>query len=167
MRGTRLPAGIAALVVAIAGLTTTAYAHVERTSYWPDPAPDTSVRPAAGGKVPKPRTLGSALKARARGDTRVVCQRGSLRRALRSIRSARTKGYTLRPSQGSKRLSARNARELKRLNRAFAKRCRFRSIQAAIGRSHNNDRVVVMPGRYVEPKSRAKPTNDPSCEQYK
>ena len=24
-----------------------------------------------------------------------------------------------------------------------------------------------MPGKYVEPKSRAKPTNDPKCAQYK
>jgi hypothetical protein len=45
----------------------------------------------------------SALRAKARGDTRVVCQRGSLRRAIRSINSARRKGYVLRPSQGSKR----------------------------------------------------------------
>ncbi|HSI80455.1 MAG TPA: hypothetical protein VK919_07380 [Solirubrobacterales bacterium] len=27
----------------------------------------------------------------------------------------------------------------------------------------NNDRVVVMPGRYTEPRSRRKPTNDPRC----
>ena len=148
-------------------LTATAYGHVERSSYWPDPAPDTSVKPAAGGKVPKPRTLASALKAKARGDTRVVCQRGSLRRAIRSINSARRKGYVLRPSQGRRKLSARNTRRLKRQNRAFAKRCKFRSIQAAVKRSRNNDRVIVMPGRYVEPKSRAKPTDDPKCAQYK
>jgi hypothetical protein len=151
----------------MAVLTATAYGHVERGSYWPDPAPDRSVKPAAGGKVPKPRTLASALRAKPRGDTRVVCQRSSLRRALRSIRQARTKGYTLRPSQGSKKLSARNARRLKRQNRAFAKRCAFKSIQAAIRRSRNNDRVIVMPGRYVEPRSRAKPTNDPKCNQYR
>jgi Right handed beta helix region len=167
MRGTRLPSSVAAVVIALAVLTATAYGHVERSSYWPDPAPDRSVKPAAGGKVPKPRTLASALRAKSRGDTRVVCERGSLRRALRSIRQARTKGYTLRPSQGSKKLSARNARRLKRQNRAFAERCAFRSIQTAIKHSRNNDRVIVMPGRYVEPRSRSKPTNDPKCEQYK
>ena len=43
--------GVAVLVSASAS------AHVERSSYWPDPAPDTAVRPAAGGKVPKPRSL--------------------------------------------------------------------------------------------------------------
>ena len=158
---------VAALSIAMAVLTTSAYGHVERSSYWPDPAPDTGVKPAAGGKVPKARTLASALKKKARGDTRVVCRRGSLRRALRSINSARRNGYTLRPSQGSKKLSARNARRLKRQNRAFYSRCKFHSSQAAVKRSHNNDRVIVMPGKYVEPKSRAKPTNDPKCAQFK
>jgi hypothetical protein len=167
MNATHLLSAIAALTIAMSVVTTAAFGHVERSSYWPDPAPDRGVKPAAGGKVPKARTLTSALKAKARGDTRVVCQRGSLRRAIRSINSARTKGYTLRPSQGSKKLSARDARRLKRQNRALARRCSFRSIQAAIKRSGNNDRVVVMPGRYVEPKSRAKPTNDPACAKYK
>jgi hypothetical protein len=153
--------------MAMAMVTTTAYGHVERSSYWPDPAPDTGVKPAAGGKVPKARSLGSALKAKARGDTRVVCQRGSLKRAIKSINGARKNGWVLRPSQGVRKLSARNARRLKRQNRAFAKRCEFKSIQTAIKRSHDNDRVVVMPGKYVEPKSRAKPTNDPKCAQYK
>ena len=148
-------------------LTATAYGHVERSSYWPDPAPDTSVTPAAGGKVPKARSLAAALKAKSRGDTRVVCRRGSLKRAIRSINSARRKGYVLRPSQGRKKLSARNARRLKRQNRAFAKRCKFHSIQAAVNRSRNNDRVIVMPGKYLESKSRAKPTDDPKCAPYK
>ena len=34
-----------------------AFAHLERPSYWPDPAPDTSVSPPAGGAVPTARTL--------------------------------------------------------------------------------------------------------------
>jgi hypothetical protein len=151
----------------MAVLTSAAFGHVERSSYWPDPAPDKSVKPAAGGKVPKARTLASALRKKAPGHTLVVCQRGSLGRAIRSINRAHNKGYTLRPSQGSKKLSARNARRLKRQNRAFAKLCKFKSIQAAVKRSRNNDRVIVMPGKYLEPKSRAKPTNDPSCAQYR
>ncbi len=167
MNAPRLLSTVAALTIAMSVVTTAAYGHVERSSYWPDPAPDRSVKPAAGGKVPKARTLASALRERSRGDTRVVCHGGSLRRALRSIRKARTTGYTLRPSQGPKKLSARNARRLKRQNRAFAKRCAFKSIQAAIKRSHTGDRVIVMPGRYVEPKSRAKPTNDPTCAKYR
>jgi hypothetical protein len=167
MNPARLLSTVAVLTLAMSVVTTAAFGHVERSSYWPDPAPDRSVKPAAGGKVPKARSLASALRAKARGDTRVVCQRGSLRRAIRSINSARRKGYVLRPSQGKKRLSATGARKLKRLNSAFAKRCRFSSIQAAIKRSHNNDRVVIMPGKYLESKSRAKPTNDPKCAQYK
>ena len=38
-----------------------ALAHIERDAYWPDPAPDTTVSPAAGGAVPQPRSLASAL----------------------------------------------------------------------------------------------------------
>ena len=167
MNGRRLLSTLAALTIALGVLAATAYGHIERSSYWPDPAPDTGVKPAAGGKVPKARTLAAALRASSRGDTRVVCQRGSLRKAIRSINSARRKGWVLRPSQGTRKLSARNARRLKRQNRAFFKRCVFRSIQTAIKRSHNNDRVIVMPGKYTEPKSRAKPTDDPKCAQYR
>ena len=163
----RLGLIVGVLSIALAMLTSVAYGHVERSSYWPDPAPDRSVTPAAGGKVPKARSLASALRKSARGDTRVVCQRGSLKRAIRSINSAQNKGYVLRPSQGSKKISKRNARRLKRQNRAFAKRCKFHSIQAAITRSGNNDRVIVMPGKYLEAQSRAKPTNDPACAKYK
>jgi hypothetical protein len=167
MNATRLLSTLAAVTLVLALVTSAAFGHVERSSYWPDPAPDRSVKPAAGGKVPKARSLASALNKKARGDTRVVCQRGSLKKAIRSIDSARKSGYVLRPSQGKKKLSARNARRLKRQNRAFANRCKFKSIQAAIKASGNNDRVVVMPGKYLEPKSRAKPTNDPKCAQYK
>src|SRR3954470_20249278 len=94
-------AGIVVLLAA-AAFATAAFAHVERTSYWPDPNPDTSVRPAAGGKAPKVRSLSSALprkhdnramQARRfkrgrsfkprkyRGRVRVVCRTSSLRAA--------------------------------------------------------------------------------------
>jgi Right handed beta helix region len=167
MDTTRLLSLVASVTIAMAVATSTAFGHVERSSYWPDPAPDKSVKPAAGGKVPKARSLASALRAKPPGKTRVVCQRGSLRKANRSISSAQKNGTVLRPSQGTKKLSAKQAHKLKRLNRAFFSRCKFKSIQAAIKRSRNNDRVVIMPGRYLEPKSRAKPTNDPKCAQYK
>ena len=36
-------------------LAATAVAHVERPSYFPDPAANAAVKPAAGGKVPKVR----------------------------------------------------------------------------------------------------------------
>jgi glutamate 5-kinase len=38
-----------------------ASAHVERASYWPDPAPDCSLKPCAGGMVPKIRAALAAL----------------------------------------------------------------------------------------------------------
>ena len=167
MNATRLLSIIASLTLAMAVATATAFGHVERSSYWPDPAPDKTVKPAAGGKIPKARTLASALRAKPRGKTRVVCQRASLKKAVRSINSARSKGTVLRPSQGTKKLTAKQARTLKRLNRALSRRCKFSSIQTAISKSRNNDRVVIMPGKYLEAKSRAKPTNDPKCAKYK
>ena len=50
----------------------------------------------------------------------------------------------LQPSQGRRKLSARNARRLKRQNRAFAKRCSFKSIQAAI-KKHYKKRKMPKP----------------------
>jgi len=169
MRRSRIlvvPFGLAALLALLA-LPALARAHLERPSYWPDPRPDTSVRPAAGGGVPQIRSLSSALKTKPPGATRVVCQPGSLRYALRSIASARRDGFKLRPSQRTTKLSPRNARLWARLNRAFAKRCRFRDVQAAVNASGNNDRIVVMPGVYTEEPSRRAPTNDPRCEALK
>ena len=45
----------------------------------------------------------------------------------------------------------------------LARRCAYSEIQPAVNASHNNDRVVVMPGVYTEPTSRAQPLNDPRC----
>ena len=144
-----------------------ASAHLERPSYWPDPAPDNSVDPPAGGGVPKARSLASAVSGKGPGEVRVVCQgkqgRKSLRRALRSIRIAREKGFRVRPSQPKVRYSAKKARRMVRLNRSLAEQCRFRHIQPAIDASSNNDRVVIMPGVYTEPNSRKQPENDPRC----
>src|SRR5438270_719983 len=74
-----------------------ASAHIERASYWPDPAPDCSVLPCAGGQVPTARSLDSALSDAA---TNIVCQRDSLTRVQRSIAHAQTAGYVLRPTVG-------------------------------------------------------------------
>ena len=52
------------------------------------------------------------------------------------------------------------------INKALFSRCAFHSIQAAVNASGNNDRVVVMPGVYEEPISRAQPTHDPACSKY-
>src|SRR4051794_6156517 len=90
---------LALLALSILGLAAPALAHVERTSYWPDPRPDTSVKPAAGGAVPKTRSLQSALNTKAVGDTRVVCQPDSMRQLRARIGLARKQGVALRPTQ--------------------------------------------------------------------
>ena len=161
-----------------------AFAHIERASYWPDPGPDTSVKPAAGGSVPAIRKLSSALNKKKPGKTRVVCAKvpskklrkhgsdkklsknKSIKALNKDIKKAR-KGYTIRPSQPKTKLSKKKAKKLRKTNLKLLRQCRYKSIQDAVTASRNNDRVEIMPGLYTEPKSRAKPTNDPACDQYK
>ncbi|HEX8067734.1 MAG TPA: right-handed parallel beta-helix repeat-containing protein [Thermoleophilaceae bacterium] len=64
----------AAVALAAAALAPAAGAHFERNVTFPDPAPDASVSPPAGGAVPAYRS---------RGRTIVVCKRDSLARARR------------------------------------------------------------------------------------
>jgi Right handed beta helix region len=160
--GRRLGWASSAAVAAMLAVPGLAVAHVERSTFWPDPARDRSVRPAAGGEVPEYRSLGSALKRKPAGDTRIVCQDDSLKRAKQAIRRGR-KGFKFRPSEEKRNLSREKARKLKKLNKRFAKKCEYDSIQDAVNDSGNNDRVVIMPGLYTEPDSRAKPENDPAC----
>ena len=47
----------------------------------------------------------------------------------------------------------------------LAKQCEYTEIQPAVFDSGNNDRVVIMPGRYTEPTSRKQPLNDPKCAE--
>lgn len=164
MRMTRTRFALAFALVVMLVLPALALAHIERASYFPDPGPDKSVHPWAGGRVPKARSLASAATGRGPGKVRVVCQSSSLTRLHRDIVGAR-RGYSLRPHD-RRRLSARDARRLMRINRALAKQCHYRSIQAAVNASHNNDRVVVMPGYYTEPKSRKAKSHDPACAKY-
>ena len=161
-----LRTGLVAITAAVVGVPTLASAHVERPSYWPDPAPDTSVKPATGGKVPKARSLASALKTKPPGRTRVVCQRNSMALLKGSIKKARTSGYEIRPTD-KRKLTRKQARRLLRINRALRKLCRFREIQKAVTKSRNNDRVVIMPGLYQEPTSRKQRTNDKRCDEYR
>jgi hypothetical protein len=148
-------------------LATAALAHVERTAYWPDPRPDTSVTPPAGGAVPTARPLDTAFKRGQPGTTRVVCQAGSLRQLRRSVGTARSSGLSFRPSEAKRRLTKKQGRKLIALNTTFFSKCRYHDIQAAIDASHNNDRVLIMPGVYTEPKSRAVPSFPPECDQYR
>src|SRR3954452_3586967 len=84
---------LAALIVPAIAL-----AHIERASYWPNPKPDLSVHPPTGGKVPKVRSLASALDKGKPGATRVVCKSNSLGLLKKSIRKARKHGYDIRPT---------------------------------------------------------------------
>ncbi len=143
-----------------------ANAHVERPAYWPLPGPDCSISPCAGGVVPTPRSLASAADPAKDGTTRVVCQPDSLTRLTSSIAAAREKGYDLRPTD-HRTFSAAEASELLDVNTRLYAMCQYHEIQPAVTDSHNNDRVVIMPGLYTEPTARARPTNDPACEQYK
>jgi hypothetical protein len=158
---------LAGAILAALVVPAVAFAHIERASYWPDPAPDTSVTPPAGGEVPKARSLGSALKKKPVGKTRVVCQgkKKSFKRAKKSIKKARKKGYDVRPHD-HRSLSKKRAKKLKKINKKLKKKCKFSEIQPAVDASGNNDRVVVMPGIYTEPTARSKPTDDPACDKY-
>ena len=168
--GSSLIAGLVLAVLTIAitliALPAMAQAHVERASYWPDPAPDCDVDPCAGGVVPTVRTLQSAVY-EDRRSTRVVCQQDSLTRVRRSIGKAVRTGYVLRPSMAPETITASEGHVLMNVNRRLKSLCRFRSIQDAVNASGNNDRIVIMPGLYTEPKSRAAPTFDTRCDQYR
>lgn len=161
----RLRAAFAAAALGVLALPALASAHIERPSYWPDPAPDDSISPPAGGAVPQARSLGSALREGPPGETRVVCQPDSLRLLKRSIEGAREHGYDIRPTD-HRRLGAAEADRLLEINRELAGRCGYREIQHAVTDSGNNDRVVVMPGLYREPTARDAPTQDPKCDRY-
>jgi hypothetical protein len=158
----------ASVVTALAlALPAVALAHLERPSYWPDPAPDKSVSPPAGGEVPKARSLKSAVTGNGPGEVRVVCKGAngsrSLQLARNSIRKAEHKGYRLRPSQPKIAVSASKGDKLLGINEALAQQCAYHEIQPAVADSGNNDRVVVMPGHYKEPTSRKQLKNDPAC----
>jgi hypothetical protein len=154
----------AAMVVAALLMPAFATAHIERASYWPDPAPDTSVSPPAGGAIPAARSLYSALDTSQPGDTRVVCQPGSLKRLDASLAVAKTTGYILRPSLPPIKVTKTEAQKLHSFNAGLQDHCAYSSIQAAVNDSSNNDRILIMPGVYTEPASRAAPTNDPKCD---
>jgi hypothetical protein len=158
--------GAGALVAGLLSVPTIASAHIERPSYWPLPGPDCSVSPCAGGKVPTPRTLASAIVPSANSTTRVVCQPDSMTRLQNSIDDALAHGYYVRPTVHMS-FTQTQANQLLSINQTLFSMCTYHDIQPAVTDSGNNDRVVIMPGLYTEPESRAMPTNDPACAQYK
>src|SRR3954469_6240469 len=181
-RGTVAIASLIALVAVL--LPALAFGHIERASYWPDPGADTSVKPASGGSVPAVRKVFSALDKKKPGKTLVVCAKvpskklrkhgtekklsknKSIKALKKDIKKAR-KGYKIQPSQPDLKLKKKKAKKLQKFNVKLLRQCKFNSIQDAVNAARNNDRVEIMPGLYTEPKSRAKPTNDPACNQYK
>jgi hypothetical protein len=157
-----------AALLAVAVVASTAFAHVERASYWPDPAADTGIKPAAGGGVPAARNLFTALDKKPPGTTRVVCQGpASLTRLKKAVRRAQTIGFTYRSTEKPRKLSSKQAAKLVKLNTKLLAACKYSSIQKAVTASGNQDRVVIMPGLYTEPDSRKMPTNDPACRDLK
>jgi hypothetical protein len=179
-----------AVALALPALTS---AHIERASYWPDPGVDTADGQPTGGAVPDARPLFTALDASTVSETRVVCDGGqtqrlqnartqgskgsrsyeravnshpSMQRLDAALADAVANGYELQPSEPPVAVTQAEADELRAFNARLLDACRYDSIQAAVNDSGNNDRVVVMPGIYTEPDSRAAPTNDPSCDQF-
>src|SRR3954451_4138839 len=106
-------------------LAAPALAHVERASYWPDPAPDCSIKPCTGGKVPKIRSLASALDKKRPGKTRVVCQSDSLKQLKASVARAETSGYDIRPTD-HRSFSANAGKRLIAINTKLFKLCKYR-----------------------------------------
>jgi hypothetical protein len=156
-----------AAMAACLALPALALAHLERPSYWPDPAPDNTVSPAAGGEVPTPRSFESLATGAGPGDVLVVCEgndgAASLAVLEASVEQARKTGYQLRPSQPKIKLSKGEAKLLLDVNAELAEQCAYHSVQEAVFDAGNNDRIAIMPGRYTEPESRSAPENDPTC----
>jgi hypothetical protein len=149
------------------GLPALAFAHLERPSYWPDPAPDGTTHPPAGGEVPTARSFTSLTTGAGPGDVLVVCKGSegatSLAALENSVNQARKRGFRLRPSQPKTKLSKQEADRLIEVNEGLADQCAYHSIQQAVFDAENNDRIAIMPGLYREPDSRSAPENDPAC----
>lgn len=125
-----LAVGIALLAVLIPAL---AYAHVERASYWPNPAADTSVSPPTGGKVPAARSLLTALKKSPPGRTRVVCQ-GTVP-STKKVRKAKRKLRAARRADASASKIRRLKRKLRKAKRSYARKVRANTSIKALRRS--------------------------------
>ena len=52
---------LSAAALALLLVAASALAHVERTTYWPNPAPDTSVSPAAGSAASRRTAYGKGV----------------------------------------------------------------------------------------------------------
>lgn len=113
-------------------------------------------RRRAAGRGPTPAAMGLKDTRMQAERTLVVCQPDSMTRLRASLRDQKLSRLPKRDRRKKRALTA--------LNRTFAKRCGFSEIQTAVNAADSGDTVVVMPGFYTEPTSRAKPHNDPACK---
>ena len=116
--------------------------------------------------MPEARLLESAVSGEGPGDVLVVCQGKKGKDSLASlttpwIRLERTAISSVPASRV--RLSNQQVNELRLINQRLAKQCAYDSVQQAVFDAGNNDRIVVLPGLYTEPRSRSAPENDPTC----
>ena len=115
--------------------------------------------PPAGGAVPKARSLTSAVRrARPAARVRVVCagrRRGSDVAAGWLLQLDPQGAQARLPASGPSQPVTRSVHAQAGAGAACgstpscAQKCRYKSIQAAVNASRNNDRVVIMPGRYT------------------
>ena len=153
MRGIRWQIILGVAVLALV-LPEMAMAHLERPSYWPDPRLTSRSCPPAGGAVPEgalahvrghrqgpgrgargvPGAGRDSLQPRA-----AVDPQGTRSRASSCARASRRSSY-----------SASRRGRLERINRALKREVpvQRRSRRRSTTRG-NNDRVVIMPGRYT------------------
>jgi hypothetical protein len=129
----RLAAGSAISLLALV-LVPLALGHPEHPTLFP------TVAQAKAGGVPTYRTSGPFV---------VVCQPDSRPRLLAEWPTRRFR------TRGGKRTPVYAAALRYRLR--LLARCRFHSIQAAVNHARSGYRVLIMPGVYTEPASRAVP----------
>src|SRR3954453_6370214 len=158
----------AVTVPALAVAAPSALAHVERPSYWPNPAPDTSVSPPAGGAPPKVRSLASALPPRRRKTSRRAAgrrNRGRARLQTPAFTGAYKSGrsYRARDGQGRVRVVCRpnsltvGKREISRArgsgyrNRPTQPLQRLPAKQAKRWRSYNERFFAACGFREIQP----------------
>ena len=130
-----------------------------------------STRVVCQGRVPKyPKKKIKKAKKSLQGDAlkkkikklkkryrKKVNKNHSIKALDAAVARARSRGVEIRPSQPRESFSKAQAKRYKKFNRKLLRRCQFKEIQPAVTASGNNDRVVVMPGIYTEPTSRARP----------
>jgi len=105
-------------------------------------APGSSGHPERATTFPDPAG-GAVPTYKSRGPSEVVCLPSS-------------RGLIGKIFAGDKRL--------KRGRTKMLKRCKYYSIQDAVNAAKSGDRILILPGTYTEPASRAVPVDDPKCQ---